>query len=468
MGPQPQGNDRTPMRRGGLHRQPLLLMIGVIIVLFVLVYALRASDTKTKDDVLLLFVIPVVIAAIRFGVVGGLIAGVCAIGVMMGYYEIGVDADIDPLGYIARASVFLPLGGVLGWFSANRSALLRRLATAEQISLDMTATLAADGYFKSLNPAWEHTLGYSTDELLGRPFVDFVHPDDRERSVAEAARVADGHDAISFRNRYRAADGSYRWLEWNATFSANDSLIYCVARDVTIQHQAEQLVRQETAMLESTVQERTVALQDARLENLHRLALAAEYRDDDTHQHTERVGRAAQLIARRLDLDDNFVWAINLAAPLHDVGKIGVPDHILLKPGRLTDDEFELMKTHTLIGAAILGDSNSELLRLGEEIALTHHERWGGGGYPTGVAGEEIPIAGRIVAVADAFDAMTNPRPYRPALPRGEAIAELIRCAGTQFDPEVVSAYLDVLGVDEAQRARVNTGNERSPSAFTA
>lgn len=193
-------------------------------------------------------------------------------------------------------------------------------------------------------------------------------------------------------------------------------------------------------ILEVKVRERTRELEEARIEILERLARAAEYRDDDTGQHTQRVGRTSALLARTLGLPDAHVELIRRAAPLHDVGKIGIPDRILLKPGKLSPAEFEVMKTHTTIGAAILSGSRFPLLQLAEHIALTHHERWDGDGFPQGLRGEEIPIEARIVAVADAFDAMISDRPYRKALSAEEAWEILWDGAGTQWDEHVVEA----------------------------
>ena len=192
------------------------------------------------------------------------------------------------------------------------------------------------------------------------------------------------------------------------------------------------------------MRERTQDLEEARLELIERLALAAEYRDDATGEHTQRVGRVTGLIAAELGLPHETVELIRLAARLHDVGKLGLSDVILLKQGALTPVEFEVMKLHVTIGADILGRSRSRLLQLSEEIALTHHERWDGTGYPSGLKGEEIPIGGRIVAVADVFDAMTHHRPYKnPVSPEG-ALAEIRRAAGRQFDPRVVDAFVSL------------------------
>ncbi len=183
--------------------------------------------------------------------------------------------------------------------------------------------------------------------------------------------------------------------------------------------------------------------QDAeRLKDVKRLALVAEYRDDDTNRHTERVAQATARMAMELGLDRDLIWTIGRAAPLHDVGKVAIPDSILLKPGKLTAEEFEVMKSHTTIGGRILAESDFVVLKKGMEIALSHHERWDGSGYPAGLSGEDIPIAGRILAVADAFDAMSHSRPYKEALPIPDAVAAIRGGSGTQFDPEVVEVFM--------------------------
>lgn len=201
-------------------------------------------------------------------------------------------------------------------------------------------------------------------------------------------------------------------------------------------------VQQQNQQLEEKVLRRTEQLQQASLEILERLARAAEYRDDATGHHTERVAHLCCRLAGRLGLPDAEVELIRRAAPLHDVGKIGVPDEVLLKPGKLTAAEFEVIKSHTLIGARILSGSRFPLLQLAEEIALTHHERWDGNGYSPGLGGEDIPLASRILAVADTFDAITHHRPYRPAASLEHARQEIEGERGRQFDPRVVDAFL--------------------------
>jgi len=196
-------------------------------------------------------------------------------------------------------------------------------------------------------------------------------------------------------------------------------------------------------LLESRVLERTVQLEQAKAELLERLALAAEYRDDVTGRHIHRVSRTSALIAATLGWDAADVDLIERAAALHDVGKIGIPDKILLKPTKLTPGEFELMKRHTTIGGRILAGSSAPSLRLAEEIALCHHERWDGHGYD-GLKGAEIPLSGRIVAIADVFDALVHDRPYKRAWGRERALEEVSGQRGLQFDPEVVDAFLHV------------------------
>ncbi len=200
--------------------------------------------------------------------------------------------------------------------------------------------------------------------------------------------------------------------------------------------------RFHSVLLETKVRERTQDLEKAQLETLQRLALAAEYRDDDTGLHTKRVGLTAARIAEALDLPPAQVDLILLAAPLHDVGKIGITDAILLKPGKLTDKEFDTMKQHSVIGAKMLSGSTSPWLQLAEQIALSHHERWDDRGYPNKLSGEDIPLVGRIVAVADVFDALTHERPYKKAWPLGEALAEIEAQSGRQFDERVIKAFL--------------------------
>jgi putative two-component system response regulator len=212
------------------------------------------------------------------------------------------------------------------------------------------------------------------------------------------------------------------------------------------------------------VRQRTAELAMSRLELIHCLARTAEFRDNETGKHVARVGRYAEIIARKLNLDETTVELIAHAAPLHDMGKVGVPDSILLKPGKLTpeeyaimqehsihgkhafepmsDTEWQLFKSHTLLGEMIMDVESSPLITMASKIALTHHERWDGTGYPLGLAGEDIPLAGRITAVADVFDALSSKRPYKAAIPLNRCFEVMQEGRGTQFDPKVLDAFL--------------------------
>ena len=198
---------------------------------------------------------------------------------------------------------------------------------------------------------------------------------------------------------------------------------------------------EQNARLEWTVTEREHELDMARLEVLQRLALAAEYRDDVTGEHAQRVGRTSALLYTALGLPEEEVRLIRHAATVHDVGKIGIPDAILLKPDRLTQEEYEAVKAHVDFGYRILSGSDSTLLQMGAEIARTHHERWDGSGYPAGLSGEGIPLSGRVVAVADVFDALTHERPYKAAASPADALASIEADRGRGFDPTVVDAF---------------------------
>jgi putative two-component system response regulator len=201
----------------------------------------------------------------------------------------------------------------------------------------------------------------------------------------------------------------------------------------------------QNQILENKVQERTRSLQEAQLEIVARLALVGDYRDDETGEHCKRVAEMSFELALQIGVKPQTAELIRLAAPLHDIGKVGIPDAVIRKPARLTEEEFREIKTHTTIGASILEGSHSELLRMAYTIAISHHERWDGRGYPHGLAGEEIPLPGRIVSVADVFDALSNPRPYKEPWPLDKTLAEITNGAGTQFDPQVVEALHRVL-----------------------
>ena len=194
--------------------------------------------------------------------------------------------------------------------------------------------------------------------------------------------------------------------------------------------------------LSCLVQERTEELDKSRLEILHRLGSAGEYRDNETGLHVVRVCHYSRIIAMALGLPEQEAELLYNTAALHDTGKIGIPDSILLKPGKLDEEEWNIMKTHCAIGHEIIGANQNSLLKSAATIALTHHERWDGSGYPKGLKGSEIPLCGRIVSVVDMFDALTSVRPYKSAWSVGEAVEEIERCSGGHFDPQIVDAFM--------------------------
>ncbi len=194
------------------------------------------------------------------------------------------------------------------------------------------------------------------------------------------------------------------------------------------------------------------SLRETRLQVIHRLGRAAEYKDNETGLHVIRMSHFAREIALAAGVSPQDAEELLNAAPMHDIGKIGIPDVILQKPGKLTPDEWEVMKTHTAIGASIIGEDDSNLLKVARVIALNHHEKWDGSGYPAGLSGEAIPLEARIVAIADVFDALTSVRPYKDAWPIAEAVDYIKEQSGRHFDPALVDAFLTV--TDKLEKIR--------------
>ncbi|MFQ3580816.1 MAG: HD domain-containing phosphohydrolase [Chloracidobacterium sp.] len=204
-------------------------------------------------------------------------------------------------------------------------------------------------------------------------------------------------------------------------------------------------VREQNRHLEEKVRERTHQLRETQLEIVRRLGRAAEYRDNVTGMHVIRMSHYCAELARAIGWKEEACEMLLHASPMHDIGKIGIPDRILLKEGKLTAEEWEVMKSHAAIGAELLSGSTSPLMQMAMEIALSHHEKWDGSGYPQGLKGEEIPIVGRIVALCDVFDALTTERPYKQAWPVEDVIAELDRQSGKHFDPDLVETFKSIL-----------------------
>jgi putative two-component system response regulator len=212
---------------------------------------------------------------------------------------------------------------------------------------------------------------------------------------------------------------------------------------VELQHAADGELESRRSNLRVQLGERELI--KSRIAMLEQQSIAAELHDDTTGEHCYRVGRLASIVAREYGLEDDVCFMIDLAARMHDIGKLAVPDSILLKPGRLTDGEREIMQQHTLAGAELLSKSNIPQMHVAEEIARHHHEWWNGKGYPHRLSGTGIPIAARITAVVDVFDALTHIRPYKPAWPVSQALHEIRTLRGVQFDPDITDLFLQIV-----------------------
>ena len=279
-----------------------------------------------------------------------------------------------------------------------------------------------------VNDALCALLGRSREQLLGERIADLTHPDDRG-AIAEQRRMLIAGPTATYQTekRYLRPDGSAVWV-----------VVY-----MTALHNADGSVRAFSSQVIDITERRNRdrEVEAARVESLRRLAIASEYRDNETFEHTERVGMLSVAIGQALGMSEPQLALLRQAAPLHDIGKVGISDLILHKPGRFTPDERRIMERHTQIGADIVSGSDSPVLKMAEDIALTHHERWDGEGYPNKLAGESIPLVGRIVAIADVFDALTHSRPYKEAWHEHQAMAHICAESGSHFDPAVVSAF---------------------------
>jgi putative two-component system response regulator len=355
------------------------------------------------------------------------------------------------LGYSRLKGVVAPSGGAVGSGESELKALPILAVDDQAWTVHLVQrVLEADGYarvvtttdpslvpelFVAISPALVvldlHMTGMDGFELMKRlgPLTGFG------ASVPLLVLTGDDDEAVKQR---ALSEGARDFL----TKPFDRTELRLRVRNLLQVQMLQARLRERAVSLEREVAERTADLEQARLEMLERLALAAEYRDDATQEHARRIGRACGVLGAALSLPDEQVELLRRAAQLHDIGKIGIPDAILLKRGRLDEREFEQLKRHTMIGAEILSGSRSPLLALAESIALTHHERWDGEGYPYRLHGDQIPLEGRIAAVADAFDALTHDRPYKPGWSLERAVAEIADQRGRQFDGRIVDAFM--------------------------
>ena len=458
------------------------MALAAAILLFAGIFAVRLVYRDPAEPLTLLFVIPIALVAVEWGTPAGLVAAIVSLA-LYGAWVSGDEQAQTGFGDIAiRGVAFLTLAGVGGRLAEQlRSSRAFLNSIVENIPA-MVFVKEADGLrFALFNRAGEDLLGHSRDEMLGKSDYDFFPREEADFFTAKDREVLASGELLDIPEEPIATPEGERLLHTRkipiSSGRGDSEFLLGISEDITERKRAEEAVaaaREETERanlaLKEVVDKRTQELTAARLEIVERLAVAAEYRDDETGGHTQRVGRTAGLIAQSLGLDDETVDMIRHAAPLHDVGKIGIPDRILLKPGRLTDEEFELIKAHVEIGGRILSNSASPLLNDAAIIALTHHERWDGTGYLGGLSGKQIPVAGRIVAIADVFDALTHDRPYKDAWPMDRALAEIHDQSGTQFDPEVVAAFeaLDhpkLLDPVTVERSRARAKSETTSSS---
>lgn len=297
-----------------------------------------------------------------------------------------------------------------------------------------------------VSPHITDLLGFTQQEWLADDelWEKQVNPEDIPLAMADERRALESGIPNATDYRIRTKAGVEIWVRDVALALRRDGkdMIQGVIYDITGLKRAEEGLLTRERMLRGVVRDRSQELERSRLETLQRLAIAAELHGEGTREHTARVGRTAAAIARQMALSPAFVELIAQAATLHDIGKLGVSNEVLLRPRPLSPSEQETMRQHTIVGARILEGSDTPALRLAEQIAISHHERWDGNGYPRGLSGEEIPVAGRITTVADVFDALLHERPYKSSWSLEAALGEIRAGSGTSFDPTVVDAFL--------------------------
>lgn len=308
-----------------------------------------------------------------------------------------------------------------------------------------------------------HWCGLHEPDLV---VVDYMMPHLDGLQFLQAFRRLPGRDAVPVIMATAETDREVRHQALH--LSANDFLtkpfdkveLMARVKNMLVLRKCQLQLADRAAWLDEEVRRATREIAAREQEAIHKLSRAAEYRDPETGAHLRRLANYSWIIAHNAGLPAAECELVRNAAPMHDIGKVGIPDHILLKPGRLDEAELVIMRTHPLIGARILEGSDSPLLQAAHVIAVAHHEKYDGSGYPHGLKGEDIPLHGRIVAVADVFDALTSPRPYKAAWELDRAIAWIRDGAGTHFDPACVAAFLKDLDAVLQVRQRYEDGEE--------
>jgi two-component system response regulator RpfG len=316
-------------------------------------------------------------------------------------------------------------------------------AILEQVVLSLDDHIVVESFEKPIDG-----VVWAANHVADLVLVDFEMPDMNGIQLAKQLRALPGYEHVPIvmvtvnddrELRYEALDaGITDFL--NKPIDTRECLARC--RNLITLRRQHLVLEDRRRMLESMVQDATREIRERERETLMRLARAGEYRDEDTGNHVIRMARYSALVAKALGMDADYVETVERAAPLHDIGKIAIPDHILRKSGALEGEEKAIMRQHPVIGHEILKDSPSKYLRMGALIALGHHERYDGAGYPSGLAGERIPLPARIVAIADVYDALTSIRSYKDAWPSERAFAYLAEQRGAHLDPELTDAFL--------------------------
>jgi PAS domain S-box-containing protein len=410
---------------------PIVVLIGICLVEN---FTHNFPDLPEPAPMILAFVaISGFLTSVNSAVLSSLIAMAYALVFVAHRHHTSLPLCVESM-YLACAAPVLAITGALMRQHANR--------TAETLKKHLSNTplgvieLYADYEISLWAGSAESIFGIAAKEAVGKNLFDvpgiFLSEKDREeiQGVLEELQRGSRSRAVvqTLSESKGGGRGHSRWF-WSTTLRASgvQTRFLVLVEDITPRVRAEQ------------------QLERSKTEIIERLVRASEHRDDDTGIHVVRMARYCEALAEALGLPQeqcHFIWT---AAPMHDIGKIGIPDRILLKDGKLTEEEFEVIKTHTTIGADVLSGSTLELVQMAERIALTHHERWDGTGYPHGLKGEEIPLEGRICAICDVFDALTSDRPYKQAWPLKEAIAQIKKGAGNHFDPRLVEVFLSIL-----------------------
>lgn len=413
---------------------PIVVLLGISVVQNLTTHF---PDLPDPAPLILVFVVVAgYLTSLNSAILCSLIAVAYALVFLAG--RPGTDhtvlSNVVECGFVAVAAPILAITGALLRQSANRNAdalqkhLMNTPLGVIELYEDYEVRLWAGSAEAIFGISAKDAVGKNLFELAG-VFFDEKDGLDIRMLLEELQHGRKSRAVLQTKSHSRSTgEGHSRWF-WSSPLDSRGkhSRFLVLVEDITERVHA----RQE--------------LERSKGEIIERLVRATEQRDGGTGAHVVRMARYCEAVAESIGLPEEECKIILTAAPMHDIGKIGIGDEILLKPGKLTEEEYERLKLHTLIGADILIGSDNKLVQTAEQIALTHHERWDGKGYPNGLKGQEIPLSGRIAAVCDVFDALTSPRPYKRAWSVEEAAHEIRNGAGTHFDPVVVDAFLSVL-----------------------